>query len=271
MFPSFPMLALLLFALINILAAGSPVCTTYYGSTSKSIIGTTTKVYVTTTTVTESIVSTTTTVSSGTLTIPTPKGFTPILSETTSISLQAFAANGAAAVTASQSPTSYPTSVTCTSHSTSTIIITATAGQSVGNTVTSTSTVTVPSATFYAACDANNIIVQGKGVGAGTGLQMVTAGDGPALYNETTIQNSTAYDCCVSCLTTYPCAFSILFNQLQCVLDFRLDGVCDGAHSVGPAEYYYDVNPGGPTIQPGQGLIVSNGACGQIIFGGGFR
>lgn len=106
---------------------------------------------------------------------------------------------------------------------------------------------------------------------------MVTAGDGPALYNSTTIENSTAYDCCVSCLTTYPCAFSILFtnygseNPLQCALDFRLDGVCDGAHSVGPAEYYYEVDPGEPTLQPGQGLIVSNGACGQIIYGGGFR
>ncbi len=101
---------------------------------------------------------------------------------------------------------------------------------------------------------------------------MVTAGT--AAYNSTTVFNSSAYDCCVSCLTTYPCAYSILFtnygddNPLACALEFRQDGVCDGGFSLGPAEYYYD--PRDLSEQPGQGLFVSNGACGQIIYGGGF-
>ena len=269
MLPSFRVLALILFASIgNTLVGAQPVCTTYYGPNSTSIIGTTTKVYITTTTVTESFVYTTTTVSSGITTIPTPKGFTPILSETTSISLQAFAVNGAAAATPPQTPTSYPTSVTCTSHSTSTIILTATAGHSAQATTTSVSTVIVPATTFHAACDADNIVDQGKGVGAGYGIEMVQGGPGPQQYNATEVHNSSASACCVSCITTYPCAFSMLFvNSETCVLNFRLDGVCDGGFSPGPTEYFYPLHL--PSLQSGQGLIVSNGACGQVIYGGG--
>lgn len=262
-------LALTIFSPIRVLAATTPTCTTQYGSTSKSSVSTSSKTSTLTTTLTESIVYVTQTVTSGVTTIPTPNGFTPILSETTSVSLRPQVA-GAIIVNAQGSPSSYPASVICSTTTSLTITKTVTKGH-VATTVTSTTTTTVPASTFYAACDSNNIIDQGSGVGSGRAVQFTTVGNGN--YTSTSVANSTAYDCCVSCLTTYPCAFSILFtnydteNPLACVLEYNADGSCDGSMSIGPAEYYYD--PGDPA-EPGQNLIVSNGACGQIIYGGGF-
>ena len=204
--------------------------------------------------------------SSGTTTISTPKGFTPILSETISVTLQVQAAN-AAGINPQQPASSYPASVICSTTTSITVTKTATTGRAA--TITSTTTVNVPAATFYAACDSN----KGSGVGSGHAVQFTTVGNGN--YISTSIANSSPYDCSVSCLTAYPCAFSILFsnygdtNPLGCALEFEADGTCDGSRSVGPVEYYYD--PGDLSAEPGQGLIVSNGACGQIIYGGGFR
>ncbi|CAF9941610.1 hypothetical protein IMSHALPRED_002812 [Imshaugia aleurites] len=223
-----------------------------------------------TTTLTESIIYVTETVTSGTTTIPTPNGFTPILSETTSVSLEVDAVGGAV-INAQHATTSYPASVICSTTTSITITKTATTGHA-ATTITSTTTVNVAAATFYAACDSNNIVDQGSGVGSGHAIEFTTVGNGN--YTSTIVANSSAYDCCVSCQTTYPCAFSILFtnygdeNPLECALEFEVDGTCDGGISVGPAEYYYD--PGDPSSEPGQVLIVSNGACGQIVYGGGF-
>ncbi|KAM0799067.1 hypothetical protein BDR22DRAFT_911587 [Usnea florida] len=270
MFLSISMLVVLLLAPVPIFAAIASTCTTRYGSISKSPIPTSTTTSTHITTVTQRIVYVTVTASSGTTTISTPKGFTPILSETTSITLQVQAAN-AAENNAQQPASSYPASVICSTTTSVTVTKTATTGRA-ATTITSTTTTNVPAATFYAACDSNNIIDQGSGVGSGHAVQFTTVGNGN--YTSTSIANSSAYDCCVSCLTTYPCAFSILFtnygdeNPLGCALEFEADGTCDGSRSAGPAEYYYD--PGDLSAEPGQGLIVSNGACGQIIYGGGF-
>ena len=270
MLSSFFIPTLILLAPISVLATTTPTCTTQYGSTSKSPIPTSTRTSTHTTTLTESIIYVTETVTSGTTTIPTPSGFTPILSETTSVTLQVEVANGVV-INAQQAPTSFPASVICSTTTSLTITKTATTGRA-ATTITSTTTVNVPAATFYAACDSNNIVDQGSGVGSGRAIQFTTVGDGN--YTSTSIANSSAYDCCVSCQTTYPCAFSLLFtnygdeNPLGCALEFLADGACNGGISVGPAEYYYD--PGDLSAEPGQGLIVSNGACGQIIYGGGF-
>lgn len=266
-----------LFALIlttssQILAATTPTCTTHYGSSSKSPIPTTTKTSTLTTTLTESIVYVTTTVSSGTTTVPTSNGFTPILLENTSIAPGPPA--DAAAVNAQQAAKSYPASVVCSTTTRLTITKTATAGRA-ATTVTSTTTVTAPAATFYAACDADNIVAQGKGLGAGSAIEFATYGP-QGNYTFTEIVNTTAYACCVACQTTYPCAFSQLSTYYgfvpqpapNCFLAFDGGGGCDGGRSIGPAEYYYD--PANPTAGPGQGFIFSNGACGQIIYGGAF-
>ena len=269
MFTSLPVLAVILTVPINILAVTTPpYCTTYYGSTSVSSLKTSFAVSTLTTTITQSVVYATTTVTTGITTIPTPSGFTPIFSETTSVSLEILVANAATA----DPSTSYPASVDCTATYTTTITKTPTAGQQAGTTVTSfLSTVTVPATTFYAACDSNNIVDQGFGVGAGHAISFFAAHDYP--YNSSLISNSSASDCCVSCLTSYLCSWSVLFtnygseNPLECTLYFREDGICDGGFSAGPAENYYDPDS---TAQPGQELIVSNGACGQIIYGGGW-
>ena len=278
---SIPLLALLILLtpIQLVLAATTPICSTSYGTTSKDFTRTFFTFVTRTTTVTASVIYATTTVSSGITTIPTPAGFTPVLAETTSVSLQVQAVNAAAAA---QKPTttSYVELVSCTSTVTSTITQIASGKQRAQTTVTSyAATATVPATTFYAACDSNNIVDQGNNVGAGHAIQFTTIGDGagPNPYNSslaTDVFNSSASGCCVSCQTTPGCAFSVLYtnydttNPLTCSLYFRADGVCDGSFSPGPAEYFYDPHDLG--TQPGQNLIVSNGPCGQIIYGGGF-
>lgn len=265
-------LPLILLTPIKVLAATPPSCTTHYCSTSKSPVPTSTKTSTVSTTLTESITYVTQTVSSGTTTIPTSNGFTPILSETTSVASGPPVAN-AAVVNTQHAPTSYPASVICSTTTTLTITKTATKGHA-ATTITSTTTVNVPVATFYAACDANNIVDQGKGAGSGRAIEFETFAN--SNYTTTEIVNSTAYDCCVACQTTFPCAFSSLSTyygfqppiEPNCFLMADGGGTCDGGRSIGPAEYYFD--PTNPSAEPGQGFIVSNGACGQILYGGAF-
>ena len=145
---SIPVLALLILLtpIEIVLAATTPVCSTYYGTTSKDFTRTFFTFVTRTSTVTASVIYATTTVSSGITTIPTPAGFTPVLAETTSISLQIQAVNAAA-----QKPTTttYVELVSCTSTVTSTITQIATGKQHAQTTVTSYSaTATVPPTTI---------------------------------------------------------------------------------------------------------------------------
>lgn len=265
-------LAFILLTHTRLVLAATPSCTTQLGSTSKSPVPTSTKTSTVTTTLIESVVHVTTTASSGTTTILTPKGFTPILSETTSVP-PGFPDVAAAAINAKSSPISYPVAVLCSTTTTVTVTKTTTKGRA-ATTITSTTTLNVPAATFYAACDADNIVDQGKGSGAGRAIRFETFAH--SNYTTTEIVNSTAYDCCVACQTTYPCAFSSLFTfygfdpPMEPVCSLMADGggACDGSRSIGPAEYFFD--PADPTKEPGQGFIVSNGACGQIVYGGAF-
>ena len=257
------------------LAANNPTCTTQYGSTSESPVPTSTKTLHFTTTLTESVVQVTKTITSGTSTVPTPNGFTPILSETTSVSPgfpSCLPSNNAAVSAHGHPPSCYPAFVICTTSSTLSVTKTATKGHAV-TTVTSTTTTIVPAATFYAACGADNIVDQGQGAGYGHAIEFETFGCGAGNYNMTEIVNSTAYDCCVACQTTDLCAFSSLSTyygenppvEPNCFLSIPHNGLCDGGMSSGPAEYYYDP---GSSAGPGQGFIVSNGACGQVVWGG---
>ena len=257
------------------LAFNRPTCTTEYGFTSRSPVPTSDKTFHFTTTFTESVILVTKTVTSGTSTVPTASGFTPVLLETTSVTpgFPSCLPTSSSAMNAhSPAPSIYPTSVICTTSSTLTVTKTATKGH-VATTATSTTTTIVPAATFYAACSADNIVDQGRGAGYGHAIEFETFGCGNGNYNTTEIVNSTAYDCCVACQTSPLCAFSTLATyygenppvEPNCFLSVQRDGVCDGSMSSGPAEYYYDP---GSDAGPGQGFIVSNGACGQIVWGG---
>lgn len=109
-------------------------------------------------------------------------------------------------------------------------------------------------ATFYAACNADNIVAQGKGPGAGSAIEFGTYGP-QRNYTFTEIVNTTAYACCVAYQTTYPCMSSKLSTYYRfvpqpapnCFLAFDGGGGCDEGRSIEPAEYYYD--PTNPAVE----------------------
>ena len=105
------------------------------------------------------------------------------------------------AVTSTITSTSYyPTGVVYTS--TSTITITTTVTQTAPSTViptTNTVTIVAPSATVYAACQANNFLSVGPG-GPNYGV-LLSAN----VYSTTFLKTDSAYDCCVACATTTNC------------------------------------------------------------------
>ncbi|KAL9615107.1 MAG: hypothetical protein Q9167_000425 [Letrouitia subvulpina] len=217
----------------------------------------------------------------GTLTIPTPSGFTPILSEGTSITLRP--------VTQSEiqlSPTDVafrvlydknstktmgtvtPESLHCTWQSKS--IKTSTSASvttcSFLEPSTYTETTTVATATHYAACDAVNLIDRGFGKGAGHGIISLTFRNRTLAYGT---PSPSPYDCCVLCQLTSGCAYSYWWpspqrNQSSCTLNFQ--DTCDGSLWLGTRFQYDTFEVGGRG--PGEGFTVSNGACGQIVYAG---
>ena len=118
-----------------------------------------------------------------------------------------------------------------------------------------TVTVTPPQATFYAACDTNNMVNQVDGYGIDTFDFVGTlnvVGDG----------NTSPYDCCVACITDPNCGASLDADGLCQV--FYPQPTCGGPNTF--AGYYFGGETAGFT--PAQGFTVSDGNCGQASSAG---
>jgi hypothetical protein len=141
------------------------------------------------------------------------------------------------------------TTVTASFTITTTTTITGTTTQTQSQTVTQAA----PQATFYAACADNNIIytINGQPIdGAGTDSDVAT----------TMSFGTTAYDCCVTCITTPGCG-STLFNPNPSYLPFCYlvfpSGTCSQSNAAGIAYT-------GSTSY----WQLSNGYCGHTTYGG---
>jgi hypothetical protein len=114
-------------------------------------------------------------------------------------------------------------------------------------TVTSTATVMPPTATFYAACANTNLLPNVAGI---------TYTPGVPVSRLTTVQQASAYDCCVRCFTTDDCAVADFYAG-SCNLIATANGQCvGGAAASGPS--IADITLGGPA-----GSFVINGPCGR--------
>lgn len=217
----------------------------------------------------------------GTLTVPTPSGFTPILSEGTSITLRPNTQSDFQSpptdvafrvfyntTSTKTTGTVTPESINCTwqSKTTKTPDSASVPTCSFLEPSTYTETTTVATATNYAACDADNLIDRGFGKGAGRGIISLTFRNRTLAYSTTT---GSAYDCCVVCQLTSGCAYSYWWPSPQldksaCTLNFQ--NTCDGSLWLGTQFQYDTFEVGGRGA--GEGFAVSNGACGQIVYAG---
>ncbi|KAL9599891.1 MAG: hypothetical protein Q9219_003524 [cf. Caloplaca sp. 3 TL-2023] len=221
---------------------------------------------------------TSTVTSSGVSTVPTSQGFTPILSETFSVSFHpnrrrqlsapspapvVISLNDKGQVTTSASQ--LPQSLICGPETTSPPApLTIPSTCAALSTVTTTTTTTIASSTTYDACASNNFANQGFGKGAGRGLGHID------LVNLTstsdTIQATTAYECCVAC-QKLGCAFGDFLQKSPnpyCELFFfdRCDpGVWRGD------TFQYNAEIVGE-LSPDLGYQMFNGPCGQVVYGG---
>ncbi|CAD6584893.1 MAG: hypothetical protein ASARMPREDX12_001780 [Alectoria sarmentosa] len=151
--------------------------------------------------------------------------------------------------------TSYPIDASTTlTFSTTITVPTTNVNPAVTSTVSTTLTVsyTPPQATYYAACDPS--------------INQVSSYDGYGIdnyaYSSGTINlygngSTDPYDCCVACITDPNCGASVDADGL-CEL-FYPSATCAGPNTF--AGYYL----GGETqnVPAGQGLVVSDGNCGQ--------
>lgn len=224
-------------------------------------------------------VTITSTIKSGTTTVPTSPGFTPILSETYSVSFKpnrrrqlpshaidpifvSLDSQGQVTTSASESPQSMicgpdtaPSSPTLSIPTSCTVPV-----------LTTTTITTVAAFSSYDACAAENLVNQGFDKGTGHGLNLLT------LYNVTSntgIDVSTPYDCCVAC-QMLGCAYggylgtphNVFPYTPYCYLYFQ--DRCDPKEWVGNT---FTDDPDA-VMPPSLGFTVFNGPCGQIVYGG---
>jgi hypothetical protein len=131
------------------------------------------------------------------------------------------------------------------------IIETTTVSSTTTITLATTSTVFAPVATFYAACDTNNLVsaINGKVITdgyAGNGFSQVSG-------------FVDAYSCCVACIQSDTCAVSLFFdtyfgNPLKYCLFVGNGGTCSGSTQVGSLTV---------TADTGAAFVASNGNCGR--------
>ena len=140
--------------------------------------------------------------------------------------------------------------VPATTHVTST----ATASSTTTTTLTTTSTVFAPVATFYAACDTNNIVSSING-------NVIT--NAQSINGFFIVPSATnAYDCCVACMQSDTCGAALFYDtfvnrpQKQCYMVGN-GGVCSGSRSV--AQLFTD--SGTESV-----FVASNGNCGQFSY-----
>ncbi|KAL8667888.1 MAG: hypothetical protein Q9202_000353 [Teloschistes flavicans] len=222
-------------------------------------------------------VTLTSTITTAASTVTPPPGFTPILSETFSESLNpnrrrqlasetvpsiVVSVNSDGSVTTSGSD--LPQSMICGPETTtSSAALAQRINCPASSTVTTTTTTTVPSSYDYEACHANNLVNQGFGKGAGHGINSLT------FYNVTSntgINAATAYDCCAAC-QMLGCAYGgFLSNPPFPYCELYFQNECDGSKWLGNTFTYNPDLVGHLPVD--EGFTVFNGPCGQIVYGG---
>ncbi|KAL8900430.1 MAG: hypothetical protein Q9207_005702 [Kuettlingeria erythrocarpa] len=214
----------------------------------------------------------------GVSTVPTSQGFTPILSETYSVSLNPYrrrqlpSPNVNVAVVSLGPQGHFTTSVSSPPHSLicgpatsspSPTLVTPSSCPTV-STLTLTTSTTVAASTIYDACASNNLVNQGFGKGKDHGigslvLQNITA-------NTDTVNATTAYDCCVAC-QMLGCAYGeFLVNEPYPYCELYFQDKCEPRTWLG-STFEYNADVVGP-LPPSMGYTVFNGPCGQIVYGG---
>ncbi|KAJ4246304.1 hypothetical protein NW762_013655 [Fusarium torreyae] len=137
-------------------------------------------------------------------------------------------------------------------------ISTSTSTQTDTTTSTETQTSIAPSATFYAACDSNNVVGAANG---NKGIDRIQYNSGQTRNQVSRNSARTAYDCCVACQTTANCVFTD-FSFSDCELIIATS--CDPSNSFGTSYLTSGL------FGAGQAFFVSNGACGRVPNGGSF-
>ncbi|KAI4098802.1 MAG: hypothetical protein L6R37_006290 [Teloschistes peruensis] len=222
-------------------------------------------------------VTITSTIVTGATTVKPPPYFTPILSETVSLSLNpnrrrqlatqtlpsvvvSIDPNGSVTTSASELPHSMICGPQTTASSASWTVPSNCPAISI---VTTTTTSTYPSTFRFEACDASNLVKEGFGKGAGHGLNMLT------FYNVTSsggLDTATAYDCCAAC-QQLGCAYGgFLTNQPFPYCELYFQDECDGSQWLGNTFTYNPDLVGHLPVD--LGFTVFNGPCGQIAYGG---
>ncbi|KAL8869087.1 MAG: hypothetical protein Q9174_004532 [Haloplaca sp. 1 TL-2023] len=222
-------------------------------------------------------VTITSTITSGSSTVPTSSGFTPILSETASVTLNpnrrrqlpskdldplVVSIDSQGQVTTSASD--FPNSLVCgpvTASPTSTPTIPSNCPSF--STVTTTVTTTVPSDVAYDACASNNLVNEGFGKGKNHGLDKLS------FYNVTSntgLDVLSAYDCCAAC-QMLGCSYGgFLANPPFPYCELYFQEECDGSLWLGNT-FTYNADLVG-NLPTDRGFTVFNGPCGQIVYGG---
>ena len=224
---------------------------------------------------TVTVVSTIT--SGGVSTVPTSPGFTAILSETYSVSLnpdrrRQLSTQGLDPTVVSLNPqgqittsaSKLPQSMICGPQTTPIpTLLAIPADCPAQSTITTTATTSVAASTTYEACASNNLVNQGFGKGTGHGINMLT------FYNVTSnsdIDVATATDCCIAC-QMLGCAYGgFLANPPSPYCELYFQDHCDPTVWLGNTFTYNPDIVG--QLPPDLGFTVFNGPCGQIVYGG---
>ncbi|KAL8995640.1 MAG: hypothetical protein Q9188_006763 [Gyalolechia gomerana] len=222
-------------------------------------------------------VTITSTITSGVSTVPTSPGFTPILSETYSISLhpdrrRQLPPQGPNPMVVSLNPhgqvttsaNELPRSMICEPETTSSSsLLSVPTNCPLLSTVTTTTTAIAASSTVYDACASSNFVDQGFGKGTGHGINMLTFQN---VTSNTGIDVTTAYDCCVAC-QMLGCAYGgFLANHPFPFCELYFQDQCDPRTWLGNTFVYNPDIVG--ILPPDLGFTVFNGPCGQIVYGG---
>ena len=140
----------------------------------------------------------------------------------------------------------------------------------VSDRTTTTTTVTSPATArrtattttlYYAACATNNIILSGPDGHRITNVYN-NGRSHPSIYDMAPGTHTNPYECCVACQKSSSCMGSVFrTGDNFCLLLRRGDRQC-GSQCENRSEYVSDPD------SRGAGLVVSNGQCGYMSFGG---
>lgn len=123
-----------------------------------------------------------------------------------------------------------------------------------------------PTATFYAACAADNLVSElyNSPIGENGNLTLantaITEPDNPRVYAQTVSTAASAYDCCVQCITSDDCGGGYFVNDGTgtCVVANPQPEECDPtAQDVGTDTL--------GDLQTSPAVTVFDGDCGQVM------